>query len=104
MALEVKNPSDIELAFPVGKYTPPLESIPEEFQQFHHPTVKFIMGFWYEGSWKKFRAVPRPGINPHHAFRMIQETLGTWSISHEHKEAAAAYMLTEFFEKWWEEK
>lgn len=100
--IEIVDISDVELAFPSTlSKIPTWESIPEEFKD-HHPASTFVMNFWMKKhTWDKFRAVPREGVDPKRAFRMISHTLGCWGIKHEHKEAAVGFMLDQFFKQWW---
>lgn len=41
----------------------------------------------------------KPGVDAHKALRAIKAVLGSYEPKHEHKEAACAFMLSEWFDK-----
>jgi len=92
--------SDAEIAFPTAKNIPPLEKIPKEFKdsnadtEWHHT---FRVWFYTGGNLKT--CIPKDGVDKTKAIRAIKSIMGSYSPKHEHKTAAVAWLLSEWFDK-----
>jgi hypothetical protein len=97
--------SDVELAFParVNHLMPKYEDIPKEFRNWNSETIwnKLTSDWFYKG-FKSLDMKPKEGIDVKKAMRHIRAILGSFEPKHEHKEAAVAYLLSQWFEepKW----
>lgn len=93
--------SDVDLAFPARgvEFAPPLSEIPELFRAGGTKGHRFFSD-WFGGrvDWTRVGMLPKEGVDPAAAFRVLQVVAGTWSIKHQHKESAVAYLLHEWFE------
>lgn len=107
--LPVPEVTDVEVAFPIGRHTPPWEQVPEAFQRSGYSTSNpvdlwvqlardLFMGTRQATDW---HAIPKDGVAAEKAWRAVQETLGNWGIKHERKLATAGWMLSEWFEDFW---
>jgi hypothetical protein len=47
---------------------------------------------------KDVKLIPKEGIDPDAAWRHVSTIIGSWEPKHEHKEAAAAWLLARWFE------
>lgn len=101
--LAIPEVSDLDMAFPARAldWMPAWEEIPEEFKGFHANTKwNEIVSYWFfNGLNEKVEFHPKKGVDAEKAFRAIQATMGSYASKHEHKEAACAYMLSEWFTK-----
>lgn len=102
-AVEVPELSDVDVAFPANAldWMPPMEAIPAEFKNLNRGTEwsEIVCAWFFDGLPADVKFYPREGVNPEKAVRAIQATLGSFAPKHEHKEAAAAYMLSCWFKK-----
>ena len=93
--------NDVMLAFPAGisHLLPPAEKIPEEFCDLNRTTKwnKLFGDMFYKGT-KGLKLYPKEGIDPETAFRHIRTIMGSFEPKHEYKEAACAFLLSEWFE------
>lgn len=88
----------VELAFPahVLEFMPEWKDIPDEFK--HGSTIENeLVTQWFFGGVKHFRLIPREGVDGNKALDHIQMILGSYEPKHEHKEAACAFLLREWF-------
>lgn len=101
--LPIPELTDVDVAFPAHAldWMPAMEDIPEEFHGFPGKTEwNHIAASWfYNGLPADVKFYPREGVDPEKAIRAVKGTLGSFAPQHEHKEAAAAYMLASWFEK-----
>lgn len=95
--------SDIDVAFPasVTKYMPPYADIPKEYK---HGDTKWnkLFNSWFFVGLKSLDLTAKEGIDKNKALRHIRCVMGSWEPQHEHKEAAVAYLLDQWFSdaKW----
>lgn len=106
-------PTDInrtDIAFGRIKHMPKYEDVPAEFKAFmrrgQNPFCDAVSHWFYSGAkgvpngveidGKTF--VAKPGVNAAQALGAIQAVLGSFEPKHEHKEAACAFMLSEWFD------
>jgi hypothetical protein len=100
--LEIPELEDVDVAFAADAlvWMPSMEEIPDEFKQFRGTEWNDIISRWFfEGLPKDVKFYPRKGVDSEKALRVIKATLGSFAPKHEHKEAACAYMLSQWFKK-----
>ena len=76
---------------------PKMGEIPDEFKYGHNKWCKFVSTWFFQGIQKGFEATPKEGVDRKLALRHIGAILSSWDPKHEHKEAAAAYLMSEYF-------
>jgi hypothetical protein len=104
VAIKIVEVTDIDMAFGsvAEEIMPPLQKIPEEFRSMSSPArtpYNELFRDWFYSGIRGLKVVPKPGVNPDKALRMIRCILGSYMPAHEHKEAAVAYMFSEFFDR-----
>lgn len=100
--LPVPKLSRVDKAFPADalKWMPAWEEIPEEFKHHNGTEWNEIVSSWFfAGLPKDVKFYPRDGVDAEDAFTVVGATLASFAPKHEHKEAAAAYMLSCWFKK-----
>jgi hypothetical protein len=101
-ALPVPNLTVLDMAFPANalEWMPAREDIPDEFRFMGTSKWNEIANSWFmHGLPANVEFYPREGVDPELAVRAIQATLGSFALKHDHKEEAAAYMLSQWFER-----
>ena len=95
----IKEVGDLDLAFPTGvqHLMPRMSDIPKEFHDGKTPWNKLV-GQWFFLGLSKLELVPREGVDANKALRHIRAIMGSFEPKHEHKEAACAYLLSQWFE------
>ncbi len=94
--------SDAMLIFPadVSKMMPVWEDIPKEFRVHNNTEWEEIVSQWFhKGLPEGVLFYPKVGIDGEMAFRHIKTILGSFQPKHEHKMAAVAFLMSEWFEK-----
>lgn len=93
--------SDAMLAFPadVRDMMPAMKDIPEKYHHGNTPANHFAAKWFFTGL-KNPKFYPKEGVDPQKAFNHIRCVLGSYQPKHEHKEAAVAFLLDEWFEKY----
>jgi hypothetical protein len=93
--------SDVFMAFPasVSDMMPAMKDIPEKYRHGHTPANVFVAKWFFTGL-KNPKFYPREGVNAEAAFKHISCILGSFEPKHEHKDAAVAFLLDEWFEKY----
>lgn len=96
--------NDVDLAFggDIGKLMPLYRNLPDEFQRcWHHDSHKWCgpVNRWFgEGlDATKFKA--KEGIDASMAWRHLRAIMGSWAPKHEHKIAAVAWLMSQWFEE-----
>lgn len=105
MSRPVPEISDLDLAFPARamEWLPPMNEIPEQFK---NPNSKEKWNRLFNDAFcfglSDLSLVPKDGINPAKAWRVVRACVGSFAPKHEHKEAGCAYLLSEWFDdaKW----
>ena len=85
----------LDVAFPANvlEWMPPQGTIPEYDQKFKNVAEKwFFLGLPPETEF-----VPKPGVDFKKALMAMKACLGSFAPKHEHKMAAAGFMLSEWF-------
>ena len=90
--------SDLDLAFPasVSRLMPEYKDIPEEFKDWNSKWHHLVAGMFFHGG-KITKMVTREGIDGDAAMRHIKCILGSFEPKHEHKMAACAFLISEWF-------
>lgn len=96
--------TDIQLAFPAGvlDLMPSMADIPEDFRLDRgdaRPWIKFQQQWFFHGLPKGTTFRVRDGIDRTAALRHLSAIQGSWAPSHEHKQAAVAYLASLWFEE-----
>jgi len=97
----------VSVAFGEIKHMPKYETIPEEFKRHNgNAYCKAVTKWFFSGAKAhpgginidgvKFTA--KPTVDAVAALAAIRAVLGSFEPKHEHKEAACAYMLSEWFD------
>jgi hypothetical protein len=99
--LAIPEVSDVDIAFAARAldWMPSWDEIPEEFKYGDTEWNKIVSRWFFRGLSEKVEFHPKKGVDAEKAFRVIQATMGSFAPKHEHKEAACAYMLSEWFTK-----
>lgn len=104
--LPVPPVSDADVTFGSIKHMPAMSDIPDTFCGYGNPYRRAVSTWFFAGAKREDRTLTvggkrftaRPGIDARAAIAAIRSVLGSFQPSHEHKEAACAYMLSEWFE------
>jgi hypothetical protein len=111
--LQIPEITKIDEAFPADalEWMPPMDSIPDEFKNNHHEFCKIVSRWFYKGLSPRVKFYPKKDVNAEKAYRVIRACLGSYAPKQEHKMAATAYMLSQWFheikdwdDSWLEEK
>jgi hypothetical protein len=96
-AVAVPEITDLDMAFGTTKGLPDYATIPDEFKRGpHNKWVKFVSEAFFSGA-KNIEVTPIDGISPGAAFRHIKAMLASFEPRHEHKEAGAAFLMSQYF-------
>jgi hypothetical protein len=90
--------SDVGLVFPgsVLHLMPEYAQIPEEFKRSGNKWCKWQSDWFYAGLSEMPRA--QEGIDLQKALRHLKAIQGSWEPKHEHKQAAVAYLASQWLE------
>lgn len=75
---------------------PAMKDIPEEFQQ-RKNIWQNLVADWFFCGLKSLEMTPKDGVDKAKAIRHVKAIMGSFEPQHEHKEAACAYLLAEWF-------
>jgi hypothetical protein len=87
-------------AFPasVRHLMPPYADIPKEFRDHDGGNVwQRLVSDWFFGGVKNLKLTPKDGIDTAKALQHVTAILRSFEPKHEHKEAACAYLLSQWF-------
>jgi hypothetical protein len=92
----------LDVVFPAGVHhlMPSMESIPEEFHS--RSSWNKLISEWFFRGLNNISVVPAEGIDENNALRHVKCIMGSFEPKHEHKEAACAYLMSQWFKsvKW----
>jgi hypothetical protein len=94
------------VAFGDVRHMPKMADIPDDFTRDANPYVRAVCTWFFRGAKRDgdalvvdgVRFTPKSGVDAAKALRAIKAVLGSFEPKHEHKEAACAYMLSEWFD------
>lgn len=104
--LPIPDVTDAMIAFGHIEFMPKRADIPEEFRRGNGAFVDAVSHWFFGGAKREGDKlivgnksfVAKPGVDATKALRAIRCVLGSFQPKHEDKEAACAYMLSEWFE------
>lgn len=98
--IAVPELSGLDVAFGNIKHMPKYETVPEEYKNSRNPYVEFVTGWFFSGKTKDEmqRLVAKKGVDRNKALCAIKAILCSFEPKHEHKEAGAAYLLSQWFD------
>ena len=97
-----------DVAFGNIKHMPNYATLPAEFKRYDGNDYCKAVSSWFFNGAKKFTDgitigdmtfKAKPGVDANKALSAIRAVLGSFEPKHEHKEAACAFMLSEWFDK-----
>ncbi|WP_145142117.1 hypothetical protein [Paenibacillus sp. Y412MC10] len=91
------NELDLTFGGDMKKLLPPMNEIPTEFQRGQTKWNKLINKWFFTGL-KKLDVKPREGVDRQKALNHVSAIMRSFEPSHEHKEAACSYLMSQFFE------
>jgi len=98
----IKEVRDADIAFSsdLEGFIPSMDEIPEEFKQFN-PNNKWlrVQADWFFCGITIVNIVPKPDVDVQKAMRHLAVIQRSLEPSHEHKEAAVAFLMSEWFEE-----
>ena len=99
--MKIPEISDLDFAFPSDalEWMPKKEDIPEQFWRGSTEWNKIVSTWFFRGLPGTSDFIPKDGVDAKKALRAVKATMGSFAPKHEHKEAACAYMLSEWFER-----
>lgn len=95
--LPIPEISDVMLAFPADPPVPAQDEIPERYRVGIDLPVVTARALAVGQPPTDVEMRPRDGVDAGKAIRAIKAALGSFGLKHEHKVAAVAYMLDEWF-------
>jgi hypothetical protein len=100
--IELPDVSDVDLAFPTvnaeTSWVPKYKDIPDEFRIGRSTKWnKLFEDMFYFGV-KDLKLIPKEGVDPERAYRLLQCLKGSFGLKHEHKTSAFAYLASQWFE------
>jgi len=81
----------------IAQYTPAYSSIPDEYKHGYTVWNKLFNDWFFKGI-QHLKLTPKDGVNKLEATTHIAAIMRSWELKHEHKEAAVAYLLSQWFE------
>jgi len=76
---------------------PSMEAIPREFHMTSGNAWVALMEDWFFVGLKSLKTEPKDGVDTDKAMRHISTVMRSFSSAHEHKTAAVAFLLSEWF-------
>jgi len=106
--LQIPELSAADVAFGNIAHMPKFDTLPADFKRHNgNAYVEAVSNWFFRGAKVapngiiindvKFTA--KPGVDANKALRAIKAVLASFEPKHEHKEAACAFMLSEWFDK-----
>ncbi len=89
----------LDMAFPasVRGMMPAWDDIPDDYKRGRKPSCRVVTRWFFSGLPKGTDFVPRDGVDAGKALVHLKCILGSFEPKHEHKEAAVAYLLDQWF-------
>lgn len=104
--LAIPELTSLEVAFGNVKHMPKMADIPSAFTEDRNEFVRAACSWFFEGGKRDGRSIiidgktftAKEGVDATKALSAIKAVLSSFEPNHEHKEAACAYMLSEWFD------
>ena len=89
----------IDMNFGNIKHMPKYQDVPDEFKNSNNPYCCFVRNWFFRGGTPEqfSRLREKEGVDRKKALVAIRSILCSFEPKHEHKEAACAYLLAEWF-------
>lgn len=106
--LAIPEIDNVDVVFGNIKHMPRYDKIPDEFKRHNGNAYVTAVSKWFFKGAKAgpqglvvdgIKFTPKEGVDQTKALAAIKAVLGSWEPKHEHKEAACAFMLSEWFDK-----
>jgi len=97
--IAIPEVKDVDIAFGGGhQFMPTMKEIPVNIKI----DVKWenLFNKWFFEGVKDVHFFPKKGVDLNKALRAIASVIGSYAPSHQHKEAAVTYWMSEWFEDW----
>lgn len=91
--------SDVDVVFgprDLFAIMPKMDAIPEDFKRRNTQWNEMVSTWFFRGL-SKFELTPKEGVDQDKALRHVRAIMGSFQPKHEHKEAACAFLLSEWF-------
>jgi len=79
------------------KHMPSYDSVPDEFKKGHNPYCRMVSKWFYSGL-NSDDLIVKEGIDKTKALAALRAIIGSFEPKHEHKEAGAAYLMSQWFD------
>lgn len=91
---------DLDNAFGNIDHLPPYDKIPDIYKHGNNQWNDLVSKWFFIGLKQSDidSLVPKQGVDKRKALRVISAILKSWAPKHEHKEAGAAFLFSEWFE------
>lgn len=91
---------DVDMAFPSGVLAimPDWKDIPDAFKAGRTSWNEIVRAWFFRGL-KQFEPKPKEGVDVQKAMRHLTAIMRSFQPKHEHKDAAVAYLLSQWFEE-----
>lgn len=104
--LEIPEVNHLDLAFGSILHMPAYETVPDQFKDRGNPYVRAISSWFFNGAKGNAEGIVidgnnftvKAGVDRSKAIAAIRAVLASFEPKHEHKQAACAYMLSEWFD------
>jgi hypothetical protein len=91
------NEAELILGIADKKLMPKYEDIPKEFKQMSNKWNRIFNEWFFKGA-AQAEYIAKDGVDAEKALRHIRAIMVSFDPKHEHKEAAVAFLLCEWFE------
>lgn len=97
---DFNKPKKISFSTETRDLMPEMKDIPEDFKKDYGPQKKWLdfQSDWFNFGLKSIQAKPKTGVDTKDALRHLAEIQGSFEPTHEHKQAAVAYLASLWFE------
>lgn len=85
------------VAFGDIQHMPKYEDVPNEFKNMSNKWNSLFNSLFFRGA-ESLELTPKAGVDKEKALKAIQSIMVSFKPKHEHKEAACAYLFSEWFE------
>ncbi len=97
--IEIPEVTDLEIAFGGINHLPKWNEIPDDFKK-GKTTWNDLFAQWFYKGLTRSQITEKSGVDKDKAIRALRAIICSFEPKHEHKEAGAAYLMSQWFEKW----